>query len=375
MTGLKVGIACWLPLAPHSGAKTRLFGFLRGLARISEAQGHEWILLGNSRSPGFAQLHQLVAQIPGGQLFSVAIPESGRQRALAERRILPKVCEELQLDVLDLQSLPVPHLTQTKILTTIHDIRDRGEWRRSRIHKLLAKPLLAQALKLSARMIVPSPQVRQELKELLGEDSEKLQVVPAGLDRQELQEETRKGPQMRFFLNIGRDEARKRLEFLLRAYAWALERNPKLEMLAQVGASRRQRLDRLCRQLGIEQRIVWMGELDNASLHRVLDDSLAMIFPSALEGFGLPVLEAMTHGRPSVVAKGGPPAWLVGEGGLQLDGDSIEAFGNAMLRLSAEPEFCTSLGALAYERAAEFSIERCTRLWLRQIEAAASSQV
>jgi glycosyltransferase involved in cell wall biosynthesis len=315
---------------------------------------------------GLRQPPPLCRAHSNAEIHSIAIPPVGRARIQAERKLLDGICKDLRLDVLDLQSLPAPKLSQTRVITTLHDLRDRSEYRRSRIRKLLTLPLLRSTLQNSYRLVVPSPQVANELRELLPEFADKVRVVPAGMDPAP---ESPEAP-LSFFLHVGRDEKRKRLDFLLESYAAALRQKPDLELLVQVGADRSGRHDRMCRQLGIEQRVIWMGEVSGAALTRVLSDAIALVFPSALEGFGLPVLEAMAHGTPSLVVENGAPSWVMGPGGLALPELGKDAWANALLRLSTDEALRATLSASARERAADFSIEGCTATWLEGFHSA-----
>jgi glycosyltransferase involved in cell wall biosynthesis len=58
----------------------------------------------------------------------------------------------------------------------------------------------------------------------------------------------------------------------------------------------------LARHLGLADRTVFLGAVDDAQLATLYRDALALCFPSYAEGFGLPVLEAMAHGTPVVAS-------------------------------------------------------------------------
>ncbi|MFW5856648.1 MAG: glycosyltransferase family 4 protein, partial [Planctomycetota bacterium] len=66
------------------------------------------------------------------------------------------------------------------------------------------------------------------------------------------------------------------------------------------------RLDRMIRELGIGERVVRPGFVDDEDLPAVYSLADALVFPSVAEGFGFPVLEAMACGTP-VIASDIPP--------------------------------------------------------------------
>ena len=100
----------------------------------------------------------------------------------------------------------------------------------------------------------------------------------------------------------------------------------------------------------------------------LLDHAAALVFPSRLEGFGLPVLEAASRGTPSLVATGGATEWLSGDGGLALP-DNPDAWANALVRLHRDHTLRDRLGAAARTRAAGFtttrSAQRLVDVWQR----------
>ena len=68
--------------------------------------------------------------------------------------------------------------------------------------------------------------------------------------------------------------------------------------LAGPPAGDEKRLKSLAAALGVSRRITRLGAVTDASLAGLYKGALALCFPSIVEGFGLPVLEAMAAGLP-----------------------------------------------------------------------------
>lgn len=106
----------------------------------------------------------------------------------------------------------------------------------------------------------------------------------------------------RFLLYVGAVIPAKNLEVLLRALALLGADAPPL-VVAGDGRRHRRRLERLGRRLGVSDRVVWtmdhgpVGPRELAVLYRSAE---ALVLPSRVEGFGLPVVEAMACGTPVV---------------------------------------------------------------------------
>jgi glycosyltransferase involved in cell wall biosynthesis len=84
----------------------------------------------------------------------------------------------------------------------------------------------------------------------------------------------------------------------------------------------------------------------------------AVLFPSLYEGFGLPVLEAMTLGTPVLTSKEGSTPEVAGDAGLLVDPYDVAAIAEGIRTLDANPELCADLAERGLRQAERFSPER-----------------
>ena len=89
--------------------------------------------------------------------------------------------------------------------------------------------------------------------------------------------------------------------------------------------------------------------------------ALALTFPSLYEGFGLPVLEAMSCGTPVIASTASSVPEVVGDAGILLDPHRPDAWAAAVQRLMADPGLREELSRRGLRRAAHFTWERCAR--------------
>ncbi len=110
-------------------------------------------------------------------------------------------------------------------------------------------------------------------------------------------------PDFRFILFVGTLEPRKNLSTLLRAMA----RLPGDVRLVVVGALgwRDDTLGDVTRDLGLADRIIFAGWVSDSDLDMLYRRARLLVMPSLSEGFGLPVLEAMSRGTPVVCSNAG----------------------------------------------------------------------
>jgi glycosyltransferase involved in cell wall biosynthesis len=104
----------------------------------------------------------------------------------------------------------------------------------------------------------------------------------------------------------------------------------------------------------------FLGHVTDAQLGELYRRARALLFPSKYEGFGLPVLEAMTHGCPVVCGRVASLSEIGGDAAYYAELTPL-AFGAAMRELLRDEALGPRLRAAGIARAAEFSWERCAR--------------
>lgn len=167
-------------------------------------------------------------------------------------------------------------------------------------------------------------------------------------------------PRDGYVLFLGTLEARKNVGVLLDAYARLLERNPHTPTLVLAGRATpdaAEWLERLTRPplLG---RVHHLGYVPAAGLEDIYAGARLLVMPSRDEGFGIPVLEAMSAGIPVVAANRGALPEVLGDAGLLVDPDDTDAFACAIHRMLCDEAFATQCAQRGLARAREFSWDR-----------------
>ena len=100
--------------------------------------------------------------------------------------------------------------------------------------------------------------------------------------------------------------------------------------------------------------VTWLGRLSDGELAALLRDCLCLAFPSFVEGFGLPPLEAMSVGCPVVVSDRASLPEICGDAALYASPDDAEAWFDRFVRLHRTPALRTELIARGRARIARF---------------------
>jgi glycosyltransferase involved in cell wall biosynthesis len=126
------------------------------------------------------------------------------------------------------------------------------------------------------------------------------------------------------------------------------------------------------RALKLEERVQFAGTLSDEALARLYRGALLFIFPSLLEGFGLPPLEAMACGTPVVVSRTSSLPEVAGDAGLLIDPLDIEDMRRAIERVLGDTSLRDRMRKAGLSRARAFCWDCVGARVLHVIERAVS---
>jgi glycosyltransferase involved in cell wall biosynthesis len=157
------------------------------------------------------------------------------------------------------------------------------------------------------------------------------------------------GPFGEYVLSVGRLEANKRVDLIVRALAHA---DPRVRLVVVGDGPLRSQLEELAVRSGVGDRVTWTGGIDDQQLIALYAGALGIVFPPFDEDYGYVTLEAF-HARKPVIttSDAGGPLEFVEDGvtGLIVD-PTPEALGGAIARLVADHRLAGSLGDAGYDR-------------------------
>jgi glycosyltransferase involved in cell wall biosynthesis len=153
-----------------------------------------------------------------------------------------------------------------------------------------------------------------------------------------------------YVLFIGTLEARKNIGALLDAYARLVERDGRTPALVLAGRATPDAADWLERLT----RVRHLGYVPDADREATYGGARLLVMPSRDEGFGIPVLEAMSAGVPVVAARRGALPEVLGDAGLLVDPDDTEALAVAMHRMLTDDVFAAECARRGLARAGVF---------------------
>jgi len=271
------------------------------------------------------------------------------------------------VDVIHATGIAMPPATRP-VVSTVHDLSylDYPE-----MFSRAGLRFFQRALELTlsdARLVLCSSLATLERCRTAGFDEARLRHVPLGVRVERVSDDRVAEARARFALEAeyvlwtGTVEPRKNLPRLLRAFA-RVEPSVELALVGPPGWN--EDLERVLASLPeqVRARVHRLGWVARGDLAALYTGASVFCFPSLLEGFGFPVVEAMAHGTPVVTSTGTSTEELVADGaGLAVAPTDDDAIAEAISRVLADPRLAASLAAAGRERAATYTWDRTAEL-------------
>lgn len=349
----------------HGGIKTYARELIKGLAR--EYPEDNFHLLSTFSSARRDRLRRIFQGMPN-VMISSSLPHI-RMLGDAMKPLTCAVTSLMWLRAsrgLDLVHLTDPYGTAAlprRFVSTIHDLfpLTRNEYLGSGLEEFYRKrtPLI---LTRSSAAITPSVYVKEQILELYPDLSIPVTGIPEaasgefrpGSDFDELPAGLRPGG---FFLFVGRNDPRKNLSRVMDAYR-ELPRELREECgMVLVSPGRPVESD--------EDGIIQLQDLPAADLSRLYSSALAFLFPSLDEGFGLPVVEAMSCGCPVITSDRSCLPETAAGAALLVDPEDTSEMSKAMMTMASSSRLRDEYIARGIRRAEGLSWKRTAKETMR----------
>jgi alpha-1,3-rhamnosyl/mannosyltransferase len=229
------------------------------------------------------------------------------------------------------------------------------------------------------RVVAISERTRRDLVEQLAVPADRIDVVHNGIDLVRYRGSpggaearlARLGVRAPYALFVGYVEPRKNLTTALAALSRVRRRVPmELVVAGAQDAAASQALRSMAEAHGVRGAVRTLGFVEDEDLPALYQGAVALLFLSEIEGFGLPVAEAMASGCPALVARDSACDEVAGDAGIVLDARDAEGAAATLVRLASDPEERARWAALGARRVQELSRERMAEGYLRSYERA-----
>ena len=217
-------------------------------------------------------------------------------------------------------------------------------------------PLSTQYAVMSAsRIIAVSQFTKKQLVERLGADPKKITVIHEGISYKDINRQS--NILYRYGLFVGTIQPRKNLVRLIKAFCKLKIVNCKLVICGKLGWNYQEVLDEAKKN----KNIIIKGYVSDEDRNTLLKNAMFYVQPSITEGFGLPVLEAMSAGIPVISSNGGALPEVVGDAGLLFNPfDQLDLLAK-LTKIISNPKLRKKLMTKGHLRTRQFSWEKAAR--------------
>ncbi len=290
----------------------------------------------------------------------------GAEKTIRSFRLIELLCRG---DLYHATDFYLPHNNPKKCVATIHDLIFLNQPEKMIDHQRLKKWVPEFARKCQ-RIIAISEFSKQDIVRGIDIDPDKIDVVYLGVDRNTFFPEpdsdvirnltkSLTGTDNPFFLAVSCSTGRKNTPLLLAAFSEFLDNNPNHDLVlvwnppddirAKIATGKN------------PERIHFTGRIDDESLRYLYNKATAVLYPSLYEGFGLPVVEAMSCGTPVIISNNSSLPEIGGDAAIYVDPLDKSSIIQALELFENRPQLSDELFDKCIKQAAKFTWERCAR--------------
>jgi glycosyltransferase involved in cell wall biosynthesis len=173
-------------------------------------------------------------------------------------------------------------------------------------------------------------------------------------------------PAGQFWLSIGTIEPRKNQNMLIEAYAryLALGGAPMPLVFAGGVGWKMDNFTNILDSLGLSSQIIMTGYVSDDELIWLYRNCYANLYPSFFEGFGLPVLEGMQFGAPTITSNSTSLPEVAGDAAILVEPKDMEAWSQSLLQLSRDKNLKNQFAEKSREQASHFTWESSASMML-----------
>ena len=338
--------------------------------------------------------HQIFLYLKKDFSINFNLPDNFQLKIISKERFWTQIglASEMMMnkpDILFIPSYAIPQIHPAKTVVTIHGL----EYRYcpecySLKERLLLELNTRSSVKWASKIITPSESTKKDLIKFYKVDADKIKVIYHGVEKspllrggwgcvKEVSQHTPSPSQEgnNSILFIGRLEKRKNLVNLIKAFEffrrrhWPMSPSEKLCKLTLVGKKGFgfAEIKKAIQDSPFKKDIVlksYVSEEEKSELYKNAD---LFILPSFYEGFGLPVLEAMSYGAPVICSNASSLPEAAGDAALLINPNSPKEIAEAMKKVFSDDNLREKMVEKGFENVKKFSWEKCVRETMREV--------
>ena len=277
---------------------------------------------------------------------------------------LPKIHKKLAANLLYSPIPEAPLFSDCRYVVMCHDLIPLRFGRATSPLTNYFRYVVPQVLKQAEHIICNSQATAKDIVDIYKIEASKITPILLGYDADNFypQKENNSSIAKPYFLYLGRQDPYKNLRGTIDAFAAVIKKNDCLLAIAGSQDPRfTPKLQAQTKELGIEERVVFLDYLSYQELPKIISNAIALVFPTFWEGFGLPVLEAMACGTPVITSNLASLPEITDDAAILIDPYNTAAITSAMTDLAENRQLRMQLSQLGLQQAQKFSWDNTSK--------------
>lgn len=269
---------------------------------------------------------------------------------------VPQIYRQLKAKLFFSPVPEAPLWSSCRTVVTVHDLIPLHFPQRGSPLTLYCRYYLPQVIRQAEHIICDSESTLRDIYHFFGRPPGATTVIPLAYDNSHYR--LLNLPRQPYFLYVGSHYTYKNLGRLIEAFAQIKLPDFKL-LIAGVPDSRYTPFLRAqVEELELGDRVQFLSYVPYDQLPQLINQAIALVFPSLWEGFGLPVLEAMACGTPVITSKVSSLPEVAEDAALLIDPYNVDELAEAMMAVACDSSLWARLHGAGLARAKAFSWQK-----------------
>lgn len=273
--------------------------------------------------------------------------------------ILPLRIKKHNPDIYHIMDTSPVLIKTCPIISTIHDLAEFTVPKKYNFFKCRLRRLYVRGqVKRSDRIIAVSKYTKNDIVNRFHVSADKIDIIYNFFETNVFNEVER--PYKKYFLVVGEIERTKNVGMIIEAFSKLsnnIAKDFKLYIVGKRGNDYAHVI-RVVKECRVEKQVIFLDYVTDKKLFELYREAYALIFASLFEGFGLPVLEAMSFGIPVISSNATSMPEITGNAEMLFNPNIIDELCQCIIKIIQEPEKRLGMIREGYKEIERFSIEK-----------------
>ena len=302
---------------------------------------------------------------PTADNFTVRVAEFDNY-SFAEQIGFKKFLDDLSPDLVHFCMPQQPLFYRGKRVTTVHDMtllrtyNSDKNWLVFHLKQLVGRWVFRRVARISDHVITISQNTKREYQDFTHIPDEKISVIYESGEVLKGNLKPYDTPFERYIMYVGQQPDYKNLRRLAAAHQQLLEKYPDLGLIFVGRMNEDTKRNKAFYEKQGYKNIHFTGFIEDNQRDWLMQRAIAYVFPSLMEGFGLPPLESMTYGTPVVSSNASCMPEILGDAAEYFDPLDIDDMTTTIARIIDDESLRRAMTTRGYEQVAKYSWKKMT---------------